>query len=793
MLFLFPFAAAARRLTEMQRARLVCVLLILSTSVVYWPVGGFDFVNYDDLDYVAQNPRVQAGLTWEGVAWAFRTGTVGNWHPVTWLSHMLDCQIFGLKAGWHHLVNLLLHLVNTTLLFLLWRRMTGALWRSAFVAAVFALHPLHVESVAWVSERKDVLSALFWLLTTWAYVRYVGQPGPARYALTLLFFALGLMTKPMLVTVPFVLLLLDYWPLARWQMPSTARPAVARPIGRRSSVMPSSLLLEKIPFIALAAGASVVTFLAQKQWGAMLGLTHLSLDSRLTNAAISYLRYLGKTVWPHDLAVPYPPAYGWPAWQVATAALLLAGISFAAIRLVRQRPFFAVGWFWFVGTLLPVIGLVQVGMQSMADRYMYVPQIGLAVVLAWGAVDLLASVRHHRIALGTAAVLVLAGCAVTAHFQIRHWRNGETLFRHTLRVTANNFFAHNNLANILSAQGKFDEAREHYLAALRLNPYYDYAYCNLGHLLVRQARFSEAVTQYAQALGVNPRLVAARVGLGDALARQGQTEAALAHYTEALRLAPHLSEVHNNLGVLLARQAKFAEAVGHYSTALRLNPAYAEAHNNLAALLRSRGETDEAITHLQDALRSNPAHASSHHSLADALMDTGKTDEAIAHYQATVRLDPNSADAHDSLGVALAMQGKFGEAVPHLSEAVRLKPGDSSAYSNLGNALAALGRLDEAIRHYETAVRLNPNDSRCHFNLGRVLTQQGRLDEASPHFAAVLKIKLDDAEAHFHLGAILARQGMRAEAATHFQNALRFKPDYAEAQRELDRLSALPQ
>jgi hypothetical protein len=458
-------------------APLVCLGLALAVLVVFLPATRHEFVNYDDLEYVTQNGHVQAGLMWESVAWALSSTQASNWHPLTWLSHMLDCQLYGLKAGGHHLTNLLLHAVNTLLLFLVLRQMTGATWRSAFVAALFGLHPLHVESVAWVAERKDVSSTLFWMLTLWTYALYVarGEGGGARgeggasnlrsaqhatqitrpssgltqsatlhYSLALVCFALGLMAKPMLVTLPFVLLLLDYWPLGRLQR-STSNAQL--PMIRR-------LIYEKLPFFALALASSLVTFVVQRKGGAVSSLTTLSVGARIANAAVSYARYLGKTFWPDNLSVLYPHPGHWLVWQVAGAGLLLAGGTAGALALRRRRPYLPVGWLWYVGTLVPVIGLVQVGIQSMADRYMYVPAIGVFIMLAWGLWDLTAGWRGQRVALATGGAVALACCGAVTRSQVGYWTNSETLFRRAVQVTKKNYLAYNNLGYYLSGQGR---------------------------------------------------------------------------------------------------------------------------------------------------------------------------------------------------------------------------------------------------------------------------------------------------------------------------------------------------
>jgi tetratricopeptide (TPR) repeat protein len=522
---------------------LLCLGLLLGTFAVFGQVLRHEFINYDDPTYVTGNPNVYVGLTLEGVAWAFTSNYSSNWHPLTWISHMLDCQFFGLKPWGHHLSSLLLHAINTLLVFLVLKRMTGATWRSAVVAALFAWHPLHVESVAWVAERKDVLSATFWMLTLWAYLRYAQKPEPGRYLLCLLFFMLGLLSKPMVVTLPFVLLLLDYWPLGRSFGSGMAQQPVS---GRR-------LLLEKLPFFLLATASSVVTFLAQKSGGAVASLETLTLSQRAANALISYARYLRKIVWPSDLAMVYPLPDFWPAPQIIGAMLFLLAVTTAVVVCRKSRPYLMVGWFWFLGTLVPVIGLVQVGFQSLADRYTYLPSIGIFILLVWGMADLAGRWPQRRLILGRMTALILTACFTLTWFQLRLWQNSVTLFSHALAVTTGNFVAHNNLGSALDKLGRSDEALVHFKAALEIRPRDPETLYNIGLLLARQDKVHSAEAYYQEALrdyAHGHYLVAL------AAAEAGKFETAIAWYREALRLKPDAQEALRNLAWILATNPK---------------------------------------------------------------------------------------------------------------------------------------------------------------------------------------------------------------------------------------------
>ncbi|MHC4573844.1 MAG: glycosyltransferase family 39 protein [Planctomycetota bacterium] len=461
---------------EKYRTLLICLVLAFTTRLVFWQLCDYKFVGYDDLEYVIDNPQVAAGLTWDGLAWAFTTRYFSYWHPLTWLSHMLDSELFGMDSRWHHLTSVLLHIVNTLLLFAVFKRMTGAVWQSAFVAAAFGLHPLHVESVAWISERKDVLAHFFWTLTILAYLRYVRKPRPAPYLLTLLVFALALMAKPTVVTLPFVLLLLDYWPLNRLPLDrpvgNTDKSAPGPVAGRTPRRTFGRLLLEKAPFFVLTAIVSFVTFVTQQRSGALKGAAAVGIAARFSNTFISYLTYIRKMVWPADLAVFYPhPRNAIPLWWVAAAAFVLLAISLCVLRLAKSHRYLFIGWFWYLGTLVPTIGLVQAGDQALADRYTYIPLTGLFIIIAWGLNDILAKWKYRKTALALAAAVVLPALSICTYFQLRHWRDSTTLFERAVAVTKDNYLAHYNLAlALIYAEGRAGEAIEHLHEVRRIRP-----------------------------------------------------------------------------------------------------------------------------------------------------------------------------------------------------------------------------------------------------------------------------------------------------------------------------------
>jgi tetratricopeptide (TPR) repeat protein len=573
---------------DMMRYRseiIVSLFLIVSVFAVYWQVGNHEFIILDDDDYVTENRHVQAGWTMESLGWAFTTRFHRHWHPLTWLSHMTDSQLFGLDAGWHHLSSVFLHMTNSLLLFFVFRRMTGALFRSAFVAALFALHPLHVEPVAWVADRKDVLSAFFWMLTIWAYVRYAERRRVTRYALVFAAFILGLTAKSMVVTLPFVLLLMDYWPLGRFgsgQSPREGQPKKRQGLDARYQSRPSlHLVWEKALFFLIIGLCGVVTVLVFQSAISLNVSEYWPTKIHMVNSPLYYVSYIGKMFYPVNLATPYPDPHMVPVWQVGGAGLLLLGISFLVFWHRRRYPYLLVGWLWYLITLVPVIGLVRFGPHKLADRYTYIPLIGLFVILAWGVPDLVKGWRCRRMVLAMSTAMVLLGCMMGAWLQVRHWKDSISVFKRAVNVTADNAMAHNNLGVALSQKGHFKEAIHHYSEALRIRPDHVKAHNNLGLRLAEQGRLTEAIHHYSEAIRIEPDYAEAHNNMGAGLAEQGRLEEAVKHFSEALKIKPGYAEAHNNMGAGLAEQGRLEEAVKHFSEALKIKPGYAEAHNNL--------------------------------------------------------------------------------------------------------------------------------------------------------------------------------------------------------------------
>jgi tetratricopeptide (TPR) repeat protein len=716
-------------------ASVVCILLAGIVWISFGQTLRHEFVNYDDGAYVYANPRIIRGFTPGNVQWAFTHVHAANWHPLTTISHMLDCQLYGLQPWGHHLTNILLHSAAAILLFFAVRELTGgghavagtgssavdaakagdggrdqrsrlqhggSLWASAFVAALFATHPVRVESVAWVAERKDVLSGVFFMLTLWAYARYARSDrfSLSRYTTVLIVFALGLMCKPTLVTLPFVLLLLDYWPLRRTQNSDVGghKSAVAAPLRgalpRRTRLRVASawqaaawlhLIVEKIPFFVLSAAACVATILAQRE--AFAPLRAVPLQERLANAVVAYVAYMGQAIYPAHLAVLYPyPEGGLNVAEVIVALLFLLIVSVIFFLWRKTYPFALTGWFWFLGMLVPMIGIVQVGSQPMADRYTYLSEIGLYILATWGAMRLFDKWRHNREVLAVAALLTIGALITRSYFQTSYWLNSETLWRHTIDVTSRNYISQNNLAGTLLDSGQLKEAIAHYREALEIKPNVAQVQSNLGNALLREGEVEEAIVHLQRALQIDPAYAEAYNHMGSALMKKGQAGEAIGYYQKAVQLNTSYADAYNNLGVAFLRNGQVDEAIAYYKKAVAINPESAEMQYNLGNTLARKGNWAEAIICYQAALsteRDSVKAAKVRNNLGAALEKLGKSDEALEQFSEALQINGNYPEAHCNLGRMLAQRGRRDEAVAHLREAVRLKPGYEEARKQL--------------------------------------------------------------------------------------------------------------
>lgn len=741
---------------EWQLRLVLGILLALSTFLVYARVLNHEFTYLDDRTYVTENPTVQKGLTWEGVKWAFTTVHGANWHPLTWLSHMLDCSIFGLEPGGHHFTSVTLHVFNVILLFYLLSRMTGSLWPSAFVAGAFGLHPAHVESVAWVAERKDVLSTCFGLLAMIAYVRYAKGPRPhphprpsplegegsgagnaKAYLLVVGFFALSLMAKPMLVTLPFVLLLLDYWPLRRAHQESTP---LGPPFLRGEAWW--RLVVEKIPLLMLAAASSAVTVYAQRAGGAMMTEEMLSGEARLSNAIVSYGKYLWMTIWPAGLAVYYPhPLKAHPAAAVLAAALLLLALTAVALVLRKKHPFLLVGWLWFLGTLVPVIGLVQVGGQALADRYTYVPMIGLFIMAAWGVKGLVYPpvsplFKGGGFAMRACGIIVLLLLSICTWVQTGYWRDSVTLFQRALDVVPNNTQGHLLMANALIRIGKVQEAVPHFGEAVRLVPNEPYNLTDYGQALLDSGKADQAAARLEEALALLPDFADAHYFLGVARIQQNRHAEAVKHLDTALARNPKLLKAHFYLGAAYEAQNNCSLAISHLQKWLQVDPRSVEALIKLSQCYVSMGREPEALSTLQKAWDINPKNPHPPALMGQIAAMGGEIESAIILYDKALAIDPHYADAANNLAQILSLHpaqhfrdGKRAVQLAEIAVAAR-KFQDPLTLDTLAAAYAEAGRFPDAMRTIDSAIelgrKLNDDDLMEHLESRRKVYAAGK-------------------------------------------------------------------
>ena len=680
---------------------LICLLLTAATLAVYLQVGSHGFINFDDDVYITANSHIRDGITIDGLRWAFATGRAGNYHPLTWVSHMLDVQLFGLQPRRHHLVSLLFHVANVLLLFFALNRMTKAPWRSAFVAALFALHPLHVESVAWASERKDVLSTFFWMLTLVAYGYYAERPRLGNRLAVIAFFALGLMAKPMLVTLPFVLLLLDYWPLERFAQ-SRAAPVVPSPPNasapartkkhkaqKQAPKIPARakeplnnelqwkrirpLVLEKIPLFALTALSCVVTYIAQKGSDAIAPTEIFPLGMRTANALVSYLLYTAKTIWPAHLAVFYPYPASLPAWQVLAAALFLAAVTLAVLHRAARSPYLAVGWLWFTGTLVPVIGIVQVGSQAMADRYTYIPSIGLFIVAAWSIPDLLGGRRHAKELPAVFSVFCLLCLSILTWKQVGYWRDNVALYDHTLEVTKDNWLMLNNRGNALRSIGNDRGAVEDFTRVIELNPQFEQAYRNRGNAYNDMGDYVHAVEDFEKAIQINPESAPAYGNLGVAYAALGNNERALEAYGRAIGIDPAYPDAYYNRGVFYQSLRAYDRAIADYDKAVEYDfPNLVEAFCNRGAAYAQLHDQPKAIENFDMAIAVNPGYAKAYFNRGISHEELGQHMQAIRDYDKAIELNPEYPKAYFNRGMTYDILGNKNQAIEDMKKAVSL-------------------------------------------------------------------------------------------------------------------------
>jgi tetratricopeptide (TPR) repeat protein len=716
-------------------------LLTLAILASFWQVIQCDFTNYDDPYYVTKNVHVQNGITFEGVGWAFTTIYFANWHPLTWLSHMLDVQLFGLNPKGHHVTNLLFHIANTLLLFFVLHRMTRSPWQSAFVSALFALHPLHVESVAWVAERKDVLSTFFWMLTMAAYAFYVERPGLRRYLLMVFPFGLGLMAKSMLVTLPFVLLLLDYWPLQRFRQNKAeqglqAKVQNAGPFDKRkgksikqaeiktevNSKQPAissnqwslmrPLLLEKIPLFALAMLSSIMTYIAQQKGGTVASIETYSLSVRITNAFVSYVTFIAQMIWPNNLAVFYPHPGMRPVWQLWASLALFSAVTLMVIRAAKRHQYLAVGWLWYAGTLVPVIGFVQVGLQARGDRYTYIPLIGLFIMAAWGVPQLLQKWRYRKEVIFISSALTLSCFSIITWTQVGYWHDTITLFDHTLKVTDRNLAAHNNRGNAYYSLGNYNKAIEDFDQAIEVDPKYAEAYINRGLAYSDLGNKARAIEDYNKAIEVDPRHAETYNNRANAYYGLGNQRQAIEDYGKAIEVNPQYGEAYYNRGNVYYSLGNQKQAIEDYRKAIEVYPDYAAAYANRGNAYAELGDNGRAIEDYSKAVELNPRSAEVYYNRGSAYFKLGNQRQAIADYTRFIEINPRDASAYLNRGSAQASLGNYKQAIDNFDRAIELNPQNAGAYANRGNAYAALGNNGRAIEDLKRAAQLGHGAAR---------------------------------------------------------------------------------
>ena len=685
---------------------LVCLFLVLVTLVVYLQVGTFEFINYDTDLYVYDNRQVKAGFTKTSIAWAFTTFHAYNWHPLTWLTHMVDVQLFGMDSGRHHLTNVFIHIMNTLLLFGILRRMTGDLWQSSLVAALFAIHPLHIQSVAWVAERKDVLSTFFGFLAVGSYLQYVRGRRLGWYMPVLISFVLSLMCKPMLVTLPFVLLLLDYWPLKRLHFQMHREGSSA------SLQMPTKvyLVVEKIPLFIFSTVSCIITFYAQRAGGSIASTDLFPLHIRVINALNSYIGYIGKMFWPSKLSIIYPYNKIFLSWQIWASCLLMVSISLLAIKYYKSRPWFLVGWLWYLGTLVPVIGLVQVGSQALADRYTYVPLIGLFIIIAWGLHELSQRWRYKELCFVIILLAISGTLMVVSRQQVRYWKNGVTLFKHAINVTENNSYAQNILGHGLLMEGKIIDAIKHLKRSSEANPRYSKVHNNLGVALAQQGDTEGAINCFQNALQINPNYADAHNNLGVALRGKGQTALAANHFSAAIRLSPAYAEAYNNLGILLLNQGKYKTASTYFKKALEENPDFIRARENLKRVSTDIEEFQKDITILQLERKKQPRNAQICLDLGNLYKQHGDLSAAAKQYQNALSLQPDLLPALKNLAIIQAARGKYDNAIELFEDIIVRKSESVEPYYYIAAIYSRQGKINQSIHWLKKAVAKGYNN-----------------------------------------------------------------------------------
>ena len=777
---------------------LICLALAILTVITFWSLKDCGFINLDDPLYVYENAYVQSGLNWNSIGQAFSSelAKVGHWHPLTWLSLMLDYQIFGLNPHGYHLINLLFHVMNTILLFLILHRMTKTLWPSAFVAALFAIHPLHVESVAWITERKDVLSTFFWMLTMGAYSYYVEHPGFRRYCFVLLFFTLGLMAKSMLVTLPFVLLLLDYWPLQRFQEINPEQKIQAEVFNLTPSVkeilevekladteykwsLIYPLLLEKVPLFVLAVLSSIVTYIAAQSAGAVRFLKTLSLGARIENAFVSYIAYIGKMIWPSNLAVFYPHQL-LLSWQVLGSVLLLITITVAVFMMVKRSPYLATGWLWYLGTLVPVIGILQAGSQAMADRYTYIPLIGLFIIVAWGVPDLLKKWNYRKEILWASSALVILCLSIITWAQVGYWQNSITLYDHTLKITDYNWPIYYCRGNAYSDLGNYRQAIEDLNRAIEIKPDYVMAYTSRGVAYIYLGNYRQAIEDLNRVIAIRPSYAEAYNNRGAAYKGFGNYRQAIEDFNKAIEIRPNYPEAYLNRGLAYGGLGNYRQAIEDLNRVIAIRPNYPEAYLNRGFAYNGLGNYRQAIEDFNRAIAIRPNYPEAYLNRGFAYNGLGNYRQAIEDFNRAIEIRPSYVEAYNNRGLVYGGLGNYRQAIEDYGRAIKIKPDYADAYYSRGNIYSMLGQYQLAIEDFNKVIRLKPDYANAYYQRGVAYKNMEQNQPAIENFTTAIRLQPANVLAYFNRGTVYNILNQDKQAIDDYNEAIRLNPGYVD-------------
>lgn len=805
------------------------LFLIVSSLLVYWQVTNYEFINLDDDLYVFANEHVKQGISKESLIWAFKIPELGDtyWHPLTHISHMLDCQFYGMNAGMHHLTNVLIHIANALLLFFVLKKMTNESWKSGIVAALFALHPMNVDSVAWIAERKNLLSTFFWMLTMAVYFSYVQKQRISWYLLAVFIFILGLLSKPMLVTLPFVLLLMDYWPLYRIRLDASkdndgSSKRVAELLMEQKEII-KKLILEKIPFLILSLASIYVSSISMRNIAAEVSTGEVPLVLRVENAIFSYLQYLYKMVWPAELTIFYPYPKGMPFWKVLLAVTVLLAITGAAVRHLKRHPYFIVGWLWFLGTLVPVLGIMQGGLwPAIAERWVYVPYIGLFIATVWGAYDLIPNFRYKKIIIAAGTFMLLMSISYKSWSQAHYWKNDFSLFTHCIEVSQDNHvaycklgeaylkkgktkealdcfqktlaiqpgfaYAHLHVGTIMASQGNPDKAEEHYLAAIRSRPVFTEAYSRLGRLLLDEGKTEEALKVFHQALLMNPKS-REMSNYGVALIKSGRKEEAFQYLSRIIKKDPGNALAYKNLGILKLVEGKMDEAVEYFSLALKNNPDLSEAHRNLAAIYSQRGDMQNAEVHLLHVARIEPGSENAQYNLGVFYLQQGEKERSRERFDKALKINPYSAESHYAYGLYSNSVEHLDEAIYHFQQAIRLKAGYKEAEKKLADVEIAKKTIDKSISRAEKELQKEPNDIDLLHKLAVLHKMKGDFTNTMGYLQKMVEIAGENPEILYNIACVYAKEGRTDDALGYLTRAVQKgfdKWDLIKADADLD-------